>query len=232
MDFIFPPPPVASVAIAGTDARFPVRRIFCVGRNYAAHAREMGNDPDREPPFFFGKPADAVVDDGATIPYPPLTRDLHHEAELVVAIGKEGFRVPREAALHHVFGYAAGNDLTRRDLQAEAKATARPWDWAKGFDRSAVCGPVARASVIGHPARGAIRLTVNGAVRQDADLAEMIWAAPDVIAFLSQSMRIMPGDLVFTGTPAGVGALAPGDACRVEIEGVGSVTVTIGGAEA
>lgn len=228
MQFVFPPQPTPSVAVKGEAARFPMRRIFCVGRNYAAHAREMGKDPDREAPFFFTKPADAVVEDGATIPYPPLTGNLHHEAELVVAIGREGFRVPREQALDHVFGYAIGNDLTRRDLQSEAKDKGRPWDWGKAFDRSAVCGPVHPVAIAGHPSTGSIRLSVNGVVRQDADLAELIWSVPEIIAILSTSMRILPGDLVYTGTPAGVGALLPGDVCEVAIDGLGTVTTIIG----
>ena len=228
MKFVFPPHPVASVAVAGTTDRFPVRRIFCVGRNYAAHAREMGKDPEREAPFFFTKPADTVIDDGATIPYPPLTNDLHHEAELVVAIGKGGTDIAEETALEHIWGYAAGNDLTRRDLQAEAKAAGRPWDWAKGFDNSALCGPLHRASDIGHPSRGAISLSVNGTPRQSGDLAEMIWSVPEIVAILSRSVGIRPGDLVFTGTPAGVGALVPGDVCTTRIEGLGAATVTIG----
>ena len=228
MQFVFPPQPTPSVAVKGEVARFPVRRIFCVGRNYAAHAREMGKDPDREAPFFFTKPADAVVEDGATIPYPPLTENLHHEAELVVAIGREGFRIARDQALDHVFGYAIGNDLTRRDLQFEARDKGRPWDWGKAFDRSAVCGPIHRVAATGHPSTGSIRLSVNGAVRQDADLAELIWSVPEVIAILSTSMRILPGDLIYTGTPAGVGALLPGDVCEIAIDGLGSLTTTIG----
>ena len=165
--YVLPPPSVASIAVADEAARFPVRRIFCVGRNYAEHACEMGHDPDREPPFFFMKPADAVVDDGARVPYPPLTRSLHHEIELVVAIGMGGADIAAERALHHVFGYAAGIDLTRRDLQQTAKDMRRPWDWAKGFDRSAPIGALRRVSEIGHPARGRIQLAVNGAMRQD-----------------------------------------------------------------
>ncbi|GAA0312820.1 fumarylacetoacetate hydrolase family protein [Rhodovulum strictum] len=219
-------PPVPSLAIAGSEARFPVRRIFCVGRNYAAHIREMGND-EREPPFFFAKPADALVEDGATIPYPPATRDLHQEAELVVAIGLGGADLSPEAALAHVWGYAPGNDLTRRDMQAEAKAAGRPWDMAKGFDNSAICGALVPAAQIGHPATGRIRCTVNGTLRQDADLADMIWPVPQVIAHLSRLVTLAPGDLIYTGTPAGVGALGPGDVCMVEIDGIGAVTARI-----
>jgi fumarylpyruvate hydrolase len=227
MDYVFTPPPQASVEVAGSAARFPVRRIFCVGRNYAAHAREMGKDPDREPPFFFSKPADAVVGHGSTLPYPPLTQDLHYEAELVVAIGTGGRDIAEDQALEHVWGYGAGNDLTRRDLQAEAKSMGRPWDFAKGFDRSAVIGPLHAAADVGHPERGAIRLSVNGEVKQEGDLSEMIWSVPEVIAFLSRAVEIRPGDLIMTGTPAGVGALAPGDSCTVSIAGLPDLTVTI-----
>ncbi len=227
MRYVFPPPPVVGVPIAGSEARFPVRRIFCVGRNYAAHAREMGGDPDREPPFFFTKPRDAVVEDGSEVPYPPLTRSLHHEAELVVAIGRGGFAVPAGEALAHVFGYAAGIDLTRRDLQQELRSKGRPWDWAKAFDHSAPLGPIRTVEEIGHPSRGRVTLAVNGEIRQDQDLADMIWSVPEVIAFLSRAVRIAPGDLVFTGTPAGVGPLEIGDRVETRVEGVGSCTIRI-----
>lgn len=228
MNYCFPPPPVPSLPIAGTDTRFPVRRIFCVGRNYAEHAREMGKDPDRDPPFFFTKPADAVVEDRQTIPYPPLTENFHYEAELVVAIGRAGSDISPEQALDHVWGYAIGNDLTRRDLQLAARESGRPWDWGKAFDRSAVIGPIHPVSAVGHLSTGAIRLTVNDAVRQSADLADLIWSVPEIVSILSQSMEIRPGDLVMTGTPAGVGPLVPGDVCRVTIEGLGDITTTIG----
>ena len=228
MSFVIPPMETPSIAIAGRDDRFPVRRIFCVGRNYAAHAREMGRDPDREPPFFFTKPADAVVADGATIPYPPQTENLHYEAELVVAIGAGGRNIPADRALEHVWGYAVGNDLTRRDMQNDAKELRRPWDLSKGFDRSAVIGALVPASAIGHPSGGRISLSVNGALKQDGDLGEMIWPVADVVAFLSESVELAPGDLIMTGTPAGVGALVPGDTCVVAIEGIGEITTTIG----
>lgn len=227
MAFVFDPASVPSVAVAQSDDRLPVRRIFCVGRNYAAHAREMGNDPDREPPFFFTKPADSVVDDAQTVPYPPQTQDLHFEAELVVVIGQGGVNIPVEQALDHVWGYAVGNDLTRRDLQAAAKKMGRPWDMAKGFDNSAIIGPVHPVAAVGHPRQAAITLTVNGDTRQDADIADMIWPVPDVIAILSQSVALRPGDLIMTGTPAGVGALKPGDVCVASVQGLGSATVTI-----
>lgn len=218
--------PAASVAIAGSADRFPVRRIFCVGRNYLAHVREMGND-ERDPPFFFTKPADAVVEDGATIPYPPQTEDLHHEAELVVAIGRAGRDISEDAALDHVWGYGVGNDLTRRDLQAQAKKMGRPWDWAKGFDASAPVAPLHPVSQVGHPAKGAITARVDGELRQQGDLSEMIWPVPSIIAFLSASIEIRPGDLIMTGTPSGVGAMVSGQTCIVEIEGLGSLTTTI-----
>lgn len=228
MSFIFPPAPTPSVAIAGSTDRIPVRRIFCVGRNYAAHAIEMGKDPDRDPPFFFTKPADAVVEDGQTIPYPPETENFHYEAELIAVIGTGGRNIAQADALDHVWGYAVGNDLTRRDLQLEAREKGRPWDWGKAFDRSAVIGPVHAASDVGHPAKGAIRLMVNGQPRQDADLAELIWSVPEVVSIISQSIELRPGDLIMTGTPAGVGPLLEGDTCVVEIEGLGQVTTHIG----
>ena len=225
--FAFPPPLQATVAIRGSDLRLPVRRIFCVGRNYADHAREMGNDPDREPPFFFTKPADAVVGHGAVLPYPLATKDLHYEGELVAAIGRAGTNIAEAEALAHVWGYAPGNDLTRRDLQAEAKASQRPWDMAKGFDRSAVCGAMVPVSECGHLSRSRLTVTVNGALRQSRALAAMIWPLPAIIAALSALVALAPGDLIFTGTPAGVGPLARGDICDVAIDGLGSVSISI-----
>ena len=226
-DYVFAPPVPASVAMAGETARFPVRRIFCVGRNYAAHAREMGKDPDREPPFFFTKPADAVVDDGATIPYPPETKNFHYEIELIVAIGTGGADISPEAALDHVFAYGVGIDLTRRDLQLEARDKGRPWDWGKAFDLSAPIAPLHRVNAIGHPVKGRIWLAVNGAVKQEADLTELIWPVPDIIAILSRSMTVKPGDLIMTGTPAGVGAIAPGDKVTGGIDGLGEIGIDI-----
>ena len=225
--YAFPPQPIPSVAIAGEAVRFPVRRVFCVGRNYAAHAREMGRDPDREPPFFFTKPADAVVDSGATIPYPPDTSNLHYEIELVVALGAGGVDVPVETALDLVWGYGAGIDLTRRDLQLEARDKGRPWDWGKAFDLSAPIAPLRRAAVVGHPVAGRIWLAVNGAVKQDADLGELIWPVRDVISILSRSMTLRPGDIIMTGTPAGVGAIVPGDHLTGGVEGVEDIAITI-----
>ena len=228
MPYVFDPAPIPTVAVHQSADRLPVRRIFCVGRNYAAHAREMGRDPDREPPFFFTKPADAVVDSDHTIPYPPQTGNLHHEAELVVAIGKNGRDIPLVSALEHVWGYAIGNDLTRRDLQMQARELGRPWDWGKAFDRSAVIGPVHPVSKCGHLDKGPITLTLNGKPRQQGDLSEMIWSVPEIISILSNSMELKQGDLIMTGTPAGVGPMVPGDVCIVEIGGLGSITTTIG----
>lgn len=230
-DFILPAPPQASVAVAGSARRFAVRRIFCVGRNYAAHAREMGRDPDREPPFFFTKPADAVVDSGVTVPYPPLTQDLHHEIELVLAIGRGGVNIPQHAALDHIWGATAGNDLTRRDLQLAARELGRPWDWGKAFDRSAVIAPLVPMSRVAALDAGRIWLAVNGKTRQEADLSHMIWSVREIIAILSQSMRLEPGDLVMTGTPAGVGAVVPGDVITGGIDGLAEIRTPIGPAE-
>lgn len=226
-DFCFAPQPLPSVAIANSTQRFPVRRVFCVGRNYAAHAREFGND-ERDPPFFFTKPADAVIDDGGPVPYPPLTSNLHHEIELVVAIGEGGGNIAPEAALSHVWGYGVGVDLTRRDLQDEAKKAARPWDWSKGFDNSAVCGALLPVATSGHPTSGRIWLSINGEPRQDGDLREMIWPVADCIAFCSQSVRLEPGDLIFTGTPAGVGKLDIGDQVAGGVEGLGDIAFSVG----
>ena len=188
----------------------------------------MGADPEREPPFFFMKPADAVVTDGADMPYPPATSDLHFELELVVAIGTGGAAIEPAAALDHVFGYAVGLDMTRRDLQGAAKKTGRPWDMGKGFDHSAPIGELVPADRIGHPARGSIELTVDGAVRQTGDLADMIWSVPEIVAGLSRLVTLGPGDLIFTGTPAGVGAVGPGQSLVGRIDGVGTVTTRIG----
>ncbi|MFN3207901.1 MAG: fumarylacetoacetate hydrolase family protein [Roseovarius sp.] len=228
MSFVFDPIDIPSLPVVDSDKRVPVRRIFCIGRNYAAHAREMGKDPDRDPPFFFLKPADAVVQDDATIPYPPETENFHYEAELVAVIGTGGRNIPVEKALDHVWGYAVGNDLTRRDLQLKAREQGRPWDLGKGFDLSAPVAAVHPVSKVGHPSEGTIRLTVNGEVKQDADLKELIWSIPEMISILSHSMQLKAGDLIMTGTPAGVGPLSEGDTCIVEIEGLGTCTTKIG----
>lgn len=219
---VVPAPALVTVPVAG-GGLFPVRRIFCVGRNYAEHVREMGGDPTREEPFFFTKPADAVVTGGADTPYPPATQDLHHEMELVVAIGAGGRDIDEAEALAHVFGYAAGLDMTRRDLQGAAKKAGRPWDMAKGFDHSAPIGEIAPAVSIGHPAAGLIELRVNGVVRQSSDLAKMIWSIPETIAYLSRLVTLAPGDLIFTGTPEGVAATVRGDVLEGSVAGVGAV---------
>lgn len=227
-DFVIPPVATPSLAVEGTSERFPIRRVFCVGRNYSEHAREMGHDPDREPPFFFMKPADAVVPAEGQIAYPPLTQDLHHEVELVVAIGKDGVDIDPEQALEHVWGYGVGLDLTRRDLQAQAKKMGRPWEFAKAFDQSGPATALLPASRIGHPEKGLIWLDVNGEQRQRGDLADQIWSVKDVIAYLSQSVGIKAGDLIYTGTPAGVGALQQGDVVTGGVEGVSQFSLTIG----
>ncbi|WP_022903653.1 fumarylacetoacetate hydrolase family protein [Curtobacterium sp. B8] len=224
-DFVVPVPPQPSVPTS-TGGRFPVRRVFCVGRNYAAHAREMGHDPDREPPFFFTKPADAVVTDDADTPYPPLTGQLEHEVELVVAIGAPAVDVPVADALDVVWGYGVGLDLTRRDLQAEAKRLGRPWDAAKGFDASAPVGTLVPAAGV-DPTSGAVELHVGGALRQSGDLADQIWSVAETIAELSRSVRLAPGDLLMTGTPDGVGPLVRGDVVEGQIAGVGTVRTRI-----
>ena len=228
-DYVVPAPATPSLPVAGSGSgtgRFPVRRIYCVGRNYAEHAREMGHDPEREPPFFFSKPADAIVASGSTIAFPSMTSDLHHEIELVVAIGDQADGIAQERALEAVFGYGVGLDMTRRDLQAQAKKLGRPWDLAKGFDESAPCSAISPAAVIGHPSEGSIRLSVNGELRQDGDLAQQIWKVPETIAYLSQFVRLAPGDLIMTGTPAGVTKVSPGDLLEGSIEGVGEVSVS------
>lgn len=225
-DFAFSPAPTPSVAIAGSAQRFPVHRIYCVGRNYADHAREMGSEPNREAPIFFTKPADAVVATGAAIPYPPRTSNLHHEIELVVAIGRAGRDITRERALDHVFGYATGNDLTRRDLQSASKQKGLPWDTGKAFDASAPISAI-RPAALGHVSRGRIWLSVNGQVRQESDVKEMLWSVPEVIAELSTLFELKPGDLIYTGTPAGVGPLKPGDRVEGGIEGLPDLSNTI-----
>ena len=224
-DLVIAAPQAVVVPVQGGGS-FPVRRVYCVGRNYAEHVREMGNDL-REPPFFFDQPADALVIEGGAIAYPPQTADFHHEIELVVAIGKDGAGIGEHAALDHVYGYAAGLDMTRRDLQAEAKKAGRPWTMAKGFDQSAPIGAIAPASRIGHPVRGAITLSVNGAERQRGDLSDQIWSVPETIAFLSRLVTLRAGDLIMTGTPAGVGAVRRRDVLEGAIEGVGTVSTVI-----
>jgi fumarylpyruvate hydrolase len=218
-DYVIPAPSRAAIPVAG-GGLFPVRRIYCVGRNYAEHAREMGHDPDREPPFFFTKPADAILTGGRDMPYPPATHDLHHEMELVVALGQGGAAVSESDAMRLVWGYAAGLDMTRRDLQAEAKKLGRPWDMAKGFDDSAPVGEIVPAE--GREA-GRIELRVNGEVRQSSHLNKLIWSIPETIAYLSRLVRLEAGDLIFTGTPEGVAAVRRGDVLEGSVEGVGTV---------
>ena len=225
--YVIPPPPQPALAVAGSSEKFPVRRIWCVGRNYLEHIREMGQD-EREPPFFFAKPADAIVPDGATVPYPPLTKDLHHEVELVVALKSGGRNIPVNRADDCIYGYGVGIDLTRRDLQIASRDIKRPWEIGKAFDASAPCGPLRPAAEIGHPTKGRITLTCNGKVRQDGDLEQLIWNVPEVISKLSEMVALAAGDIIMTGTPSGVAATVAGDKLECEIEGVGKVTVTIG----
>lgn len=225
--YVITPPEQASVAILDSQARFPVRRIFCVGRNYAAHAREMGKDPDREPPFFFMKPADAVTDSGVAIPYPPETSDLHYEIELVVAIGTGGADIAPQDVYAHLWGAGVGIDLTRRDLQGIAKNMGRPWDLGKGFDHSAPMAPLTPLADVASLEKGRIWLAVNGEVRQDADIGDMIWPVKDHVSILSRSVRLAPGDLIMTGTPAGVGAVRPGDVMSGGVAGLTDITTPI-----
>lgn len=227
MAFVIPTPPRPAIPVEGMEPLFPVRRIYCVGRNYADHAREMGGDPNREPPFFFGKPHDAVVPGGGEIAYPPVTSNLHYEVELVVALSGGGRDIPAEEALACVYGYAVGIDLTRRDLQAKFKDKGQPWEMAKGFDQSAPVSALVPAARLGHPASGAIWLSVNGVERQHGDLAQMTWNVAEVIAHLSSYMALAPGDIIFTGTPSGVGAIVRGDRVRCGIEGIGELEIVL-----
>jgi fumarylpyruvate hydrolase len=218
--------PRPSLKVAGSDARFPVGRIYCVGRNYAEHAREMGHDPDREPPFFFMKAANSVVESGSTIAYPVGTKDVHHEIEMVVALAKGGKNIPVEKALDHVWGYGVGLDMTRRDIQGEAKKMGRPWEMGKSFDESAPVSELKPVSAVGHPAKGDIWLKVNGEVKQKGDLAMQIWSVPEQIAYLSNLITLQPGDLIFSGTPAGVGPIKAGDKLEGHVAGVGDLVVS------
>src|SRR5688572_30152024 len=226
MNFVIEFPSTPTLPVAESNRSFPVGRIYCVGRNYAEHAREMGHDPEREPPFFFMKPADAIVANGATLPFPQVTRDLHHEIEMIVAIGKDGADLPVEKALDHVFGYGVGLDMTRRDLQGEAKKMGRPWEMGKAFDNSAPCTALKTVAMVGQPAKGAIWLKVNGKVTQKGDLAEMIWNVPETIAYLSKLVTLRSGDLIMSGTPAGVGPVKAGDRLEGHVDGVGDLTVS------
>ena len=215
-----------SLPVAGSDLRFPVGRIYCVGRNYAEHAREMGHDPNREPPFFFMKAPSSIVQNNSTIAYPVGTKDVHHEIEMVVAIGKGGKAIAVAKALEHVWGYGVGLDMTRRDIQGEAKKMGRPWEMGKSFDESAPCTALRPATEIGHPAKGAIWLKVNGQVKQQGDIAQQIWNVQEQISYLSNLITLRAGDLIFTGTPAGVGPVVAGDKLEGHVDGVGDLTVT------
>ena len=218
--YVIQPASQAAIAVAGTDKMFPVRRIWCVGRNYIEHIREMGQD-ERAPPFFFAKPADAIVPDGGTVPYPSLTKDMHHEVELVVALKSGARNIPVSRANDCIYGYAVGIDLTRRDLQIASRDVKRPWEVGKAFDSSAPCGPLMPASKIGHPTKGRIVLKAYGQVRQDGDLNQMIWNVPETISKLSEMVALEAGDIIMTGTPSGVAATVAGDKLECEIEGVG-----------
>lgn len=226
-EFVIPAPEVPSLGVRGTSARFPVHRIYCVGRNYAAHAVEMGHDPSREPPFFFQKNPDTLVASGGEFPYPDKSEDVHYELELVVALASGGKDIAEADALGHVFGYAVGLDMTRRDLQGEAKKLGRPWDVGKAFDHSAPCTEIVPAEAIGHPHAGAVRLTVNGELRQHGDLNQMIWKVPEIIACLSGLFTLAPGDLIFSGTPAGVGATVRGDVLVGGVDGVAELEISV-----
>lgn len=221
--FVFEPRVRPSLPVGGSDLLFPVRRVFCVGRNYTSHAREMGGDPDRERPFFFTKPADAIVAGGGNMMYPLSTADLHHEVELVVALAGGGSDVSPDRCRNLIFGYAVGVDFTRRDLQRMAKSSSRPWDMAKGFDQSAPCSAIVSTADAGHPRAGPIGLSVNGDTRQAADLSDLVWSPEEILAQLSRLVELMPGDLIFTGTPAGVGPVIPGDTYRAWVQGIGEV---------
>ena len=223
---VLEPTAVPLVPVEGVDAAFPVRRIYCIGRNYAAHAIEMGHDPDRDPPFFFQKNPDNVAF-GGTFGYPPKSSDVHHEVELVVALGKGGTHIPVDAALDHVWGYGVGLDMTRRDLQGIAKDLGRPWEIGKAFEGSAPMGPLRPVAAVGHPAAGRIELKVNGTLRQEGDLRQMIWKVPEMISYLSEYFTLAPGDLIMTGTPSGVGPVARGDVIEAHVEGVGDLTVRV-----
>jgi len=229
IDFAVSPSPFYSLTVQRSEKRFPVNRIFCVGRNYAAHAREMGKDPDRDPPFFFMKPASAIVDAAApvSVPYPSMTSNYQYEIELVITIGKGGFEIPANEALDHVFGYAVGLDMTRRDLQLAARDAGRPWEFGKSFSESAPIGAVHPVAETGHVKSAAIELTVNGAAKQASDVAKLIWSTAECIAHLSRYEPLRPGDVIMTGTPEGVGPVVVGDVMRGRIDGLSEVTVTV-----
>ncbi|TCK31147.1 fumarylpyruvate hydrolase [Ancylobacter aquaticus] len=224
--YVITPPGIPTLPVEGSDQLFPIHRIYCVGRNYAEHAIEMGHDPDKEPPFFFQKNPDNVITDG-TFPYPDKSSDVHFELEMLVAIGKGGVNIPVESALDHVWGYGVGLDMTRRDLQGEAKKLGRPWEVGKAFEDSAPCSALVPASVVGHPADGKVWLNVNGTQRQVGDLNQMIWKVPEMISYLSGLFELEPGDVIMSGTPAGVGAIVRGDVMEGGVDGVGTLTVKV-----
>ena len=226
MNFILPLEQV-SLRIVGNEKRFPVRRIYCVGRNYLDHIRETAGADEREPPFFFQKPTDAILENGGEFPYPPQSEKTHHEIELVVAIGTGGKEIAAENALDHVYGYTVGIDMTRRDLQGVAKEMRRPWEAGKAFDHAAPCAAIVPAGDIGHPDSGRIWLAVNGEVRQDGDLAQQIWSVPESIAHLTKLFELVPGDLIMTGTPAGVGSVNRGDKVTGGIDGIAEIGITV-----
>ncbi|MDU8944757.1 fumarylacetoacetate hydrolase family protein [Ovoidimarina sediminis] len=226
MTYAIETPPVVALPIAGSDATFPVRRVYCIGRNYAAHAIEMGHDPDREPPFFFQKNPDNL-DPSGEFPYPPQTSDVHHEAEIAVMLKTGGTNIAVENALDHVFGYALALDMTRRDLQGVAKKMGRPWEIGKAFERSAPVGPIHPVAEVGHPSEGRIALAVNGELRQEGDLNQMIWKVPEMIAYLSEYFELAPGDVILSGTPSGVGPVEKGDEMVLSAEGLGELKVTV-----
>ncbi len=225
-EYVIPVPPIVTLPVVGTEELYPVRRVYCIGRNYAAHAIEMGHDPDREPPFFFQKNPNNL-DPSGDFPYPPQSSDVHHEAEMMVALKSGGTNIPLDQALDHVYGYGLSLDMTRRDLQGEQKKMGRPWEIGKAFERSAPCGPIYPAASIGHPDQGRISLTVNGDTRQDGDLNQMIWKVPEMISYLSEFFELAAGDIIQTGTPAGVGAIERGDVMKMEIDGVGKIEIRV-----
>jgi fumarylpyruvate hydrolase len=226
-NYVIAPPRQADLAVRGGGGRFPVRRIYCIGRNYAAHAIEMGHDPNREAPFFFQKNPDNLLPAGTDFPYPSKTSDVHHEIELVVALKSGGTNIPVARALDHVFGYGVGLDMTRRDLQGEAKKLGRPWEIGKAFEASAPCSALVPAGEIGHPAQGRIWLEVNGKVAQDGDINQMIWKVPEMIAYLSEYFEMAAGDVIFSGTPAGVGPVVKGNRMHGHVAGVGELVVRV-----
>ncbi len=228
MDYVITEFPRPAVAVRGQTALFPVRRIYLVGRNYAAHAREMGHDPNREQPFFFQKPADAVLPSGSVFPYPPLSEDVHHEIEQVIALRSGGKNIAVKAALEHIYGYAVGIDITRRDLQQQMKQQGRPWEIGKSFDCSAPITEIVPAAVCGHPQQGRVWLEVNSELRQEGDLNQLIWSVPEIIATLSTQFELAGGDLIFSGTPAGVGPIKPGDLLVGGIDGIGQIEISVG----